>query len=151
MWNDVRVTRRGGTEQAVTDATSITNHTQRTLARTTEHANDNEALNTAEWLLAANKDVLVRVDGLSVTPQQDPTDLFPIILGAKFDTAWTVKIDPPGAGTNLDQDVVVQGIRHDITPSFWQSTFSTRRLASVETASYWILGTSLLDTGTRLA
>ena len=72
LWNDVRVTRRGGTEQSVTDATSITNHTQRTLPRTTEHANDNEALNTAEWLLAASKHVLVRGEGLSVARHKDP-------------------------------------------------------------------------------
>ena len=145
LWNDVRVTRTGGVEQTAADATADTNHGTRTLPILTENENDNEALNTAEWVLAQFKDVVVRVDGLVVKPVGDPADLWPIVLGVDFDKAWTVKIDPPGSGTELDQLVAVQGIQHTITPGEWVSTFKTRRLAPVESATYFVLDTDVLD------
>ena len=54
-------------------------------------------------------------------------------------------------GDTIDQDCSVETIRHDIRPDNWDTTFSVAPLAAEELLSYWILGTSALDTTTRLA
>ncbi len=154
LWNDVRVTREGGTEQTASDATSITAYGRRVLSKTGQpNADDNQALNAAEWLRDIYKDVRVRVDSLMLQPRSDAAGLWPQALGRELRQAVTVKLDPPGTGTTLNQLCVIEGISHSVSAQSktWDTTFRLAPLSSRETASYWILGTSLLDTGTILA
>lgn len=152
LWNDVRVTRAGGTEQIATSTGSIDKFGQRTLTRASLNSDDSEALNVAEWLRDKYDDVQVRVESLQVRPRdRTGPDLWPTVLGTDFDDSLTVKIDPPGAGDTLNQDVAAQGVRHTFTPLAWDTKFLTRTLTTRETDGYWIVGTSTLDVGTRLA
>jgi len=151
LWNDARVTRQGGVTQRSTDSTSISDYGQLTLTRSTLHVDDNEALNTAEWLIDLYADTEPRIDRMVVHPQKENTAVWAEVLLADINRAWTVKFDPPGAGTTYDVDVVVQGVDHTIVPGFWEMVFYLRTLGAAETLTYWLVGSEQLDTGTRLA
>ena len=155
LFNDVRITRTGGTEQSAEDATSITDYVRRTLTRTGQPmADDNEASSTADWLLAVSKDVNVRVRSLDVTPRGDPSGLWPQVLGRELNDAITVVVDPPGSGSTLSQLCVIEGIKHtsDARSGSWRTQWNLSPLTSIQTADYWILGTSDdLGTDTVLA
>ena len=151
LTNQAEVTGATGTAQTASDATSVTDHgphgTEITSASIL-HAN--AALNVAEWIVGRNKDVSTRIVRFSVDPQRDPANQWPEILGRELLELVTVRLDPPGADS-LDQLVAVEHINHEVTASDWITTFGCHPLAEFDTQTYWILDTSLLDTGTRLA
>ena len=122
-----------------------------TLTRSTMHTDDNEALNTAEWLVDLYADVDPRIESMVVHPQKESTAIWAELLLADINRAYTVKFDPPGSGDTYNKTVVVQGVNHTIVPGFWETVFFFRTLNTAETLDYWILGTSQLDTETRLA
>ena len=110
------------------------------------------ATNVAEWIVGKNKDMAVRVTGLTIAPQHDPADLWPEVLDRELRDLITVNVNPPGSGDNLSQIVGVEGIQHDVTPDFWQTSYTCHPLSTFETQDYWILGTSDdLGTNTVLA
>ena len=152
LYNDVRIKRATGTEQAASDATSITDHRNRTLSHAGIMVDDNSALNVAEWEVAMYKDVETRIRQVTVKPQADPTNLWPVVLGVDLHDSITVKTDPKGGGDGLNQQVAVESIRHDVTVDRWKTTYGCHPLSAAEIANYWILGTSNdLDTDTVLA
>ena len=150
--NIAEITAASGAAQSDSDATSITEHGEHAYANTNDSVFDaNSAFNVANWLVDKRKEVASRVTGLSIHPQEDPTSLWPEVLDRELQDLITVKVDPPGAGTNLDQDVAIQSIQHSITPGSWVVSYVCHPVSSLETTSYWVLGTSELDTGTVLA
>ena len=151
LWNTIRVTREGGTEQEASDSASINQHRPRVLSRGGIQADDNTALNVAEWLLDRHKNMATRIERLSVEPQMDPTNLWPVVLGSDLLATFRIKVDPLGSGTNLDQNVVVNRITHKIGGHTWDVDYEVAPLSTLETTSFWVLGTSLLGTDTVLA
>ena len=108
-------------------------------------------MNVAEWVVINNRDVQSRVTGFTLEPQKS-TGWWPEIAGRELQDIVTVKVDPPGGGTTLDQEVAVEGIRHEIIGGHWRTTYSCTPLAAVQgSTGFWILGTSNLDTDTVLA
>jgi hypothetical protein len=114
-------------------------------------ASDNEADNLAEWNVLKYKDVKTRIRGLTLFPQFDEDNAYPQVLGRELRDAVVVKFQPPGGGDALEQEVTVESISHDVTALTWVTTWELYPLADVETNDFWILGTSLLGTDTRLA
>jgi hypothetical protein len=143
----------GSTGGAVTasDSTSIANHGEHSFQSSNPSiVGEPGALNVAERLVQHNRDVVTRVTEFTIEPQQS-TGLWPEILGRELQDVITVKVDPPGTGTTLDQDVAVEAIQHELVGGHWRTTYGCHPLSTAETQDYWILGTSLLGTNTRLA
>jgi len=151
LTNEAEVTGATGAAQTASDATSKTDHGPHGEALTSSSilAAD-EALNVAEWIVGRNKDVATRITGFSVDPERDPANQWPEILGRELLELVTVKLDPPGADS-LNQLVAVEHINHEVTASDWITSFGCHPLSTFDSQTYWILGTSQLDTGTRLA
>ncbi len=151
--NKVSVTALAGAVQNASDSTSITNHGPVSFTSTNNSLiGEPDALNVAEWIVGRNKDVVVRIVGFTVHPHSDPSNLWPEVLSRELLELVTVKVNPPGAGTNLDQLVAVESIQHSVTPGEWVTTYTCFPLSTFDTTAYWILGTADdLDTNTVLA
>ena len=151
--NTVAVTGLTGSAQTASDATSITDHGPARFESTNiSLIGEPDALNVAEWVVGTNKDVLVRVVGFDVQPHSDPANLWPEVLGRELLELVTVKVDPPGAGTTLDQVVGIESIQHSVTPGEWLVTYTCFPLSVFDTTDYWVLDTaSDLDTDHILA
>ncbi len=149
VYNDVRTTREGGTEQTVSDATSQAAFGKRTLARTgLLMTTDNEAQDQADYLLARFKDTAFRLHRMSIRPDRDAADLYPDVLGFELGTRITVNLDD----LSLDEDFHIEGISHGKGPGApWETIWT---LTPASNLAYWALGVagvSELGTTTRLA
>lgn len=151
LFNDIRVAREDGAQVTYVNTSSVTAHGRRVLTRDVmPMGNDSEVLNVAEWLSGLFGDQRLRVTGLVFKPRRDAT-LFDNLLGLELRDAVTVQVDPPDGGDDLDVDCAVEQIVHRFVPGDWTTELSVIPLTTIETQGYWILGTSELGTGTRLA
>ena len=149
--NKATVTANTGGPQTSSDATSITGHGPHSIRLTSRSLlAANEALNVAEFIVGKRKDVLVRITGFTVKPISDPSNLWPEVLTRELQEVVTVKYDDL-VGDVLNQAVAIENINHNITEDNWTVTYRCQVLSTFETQDYWILDTSQLDTGTRLA
>ena len=151
LYNGVEITTPAGTVARASDIPSILNFGERTLSYTGIGETFNDADNTAEWQVDLYKDQQSRISSLTVKPQADPANLWPVVLDVDLRDAVLVKTDPPGTGTALSQLVTVEGISHEISLDMWETVYECHPLADHETDDYWILGTSELGTDTRIA
>lgn len=145
----------GSTGNAVTasDSTSITNHGEHSFQSSNPSIlGETGALNVAENLVIRNRDVVTRVTKFTIEPQQS-TGSWPEILDRELQDVITVKVDPPGTGTTLDQELAVEAIQHQIVGGHWRTTYGCHPLTTFEqSTNIWILGTSTdLGTDTILA
>ncbi len=154
LYNEATVTGQTGSAQTATDATSATDHGPHAFPT----GNDGgilgapEALNVAEWIVGIHKDVAVRIVGFEVHPEKDQANLYVEVLGRELLELVTVKYDPPGAGTTLDQIVAVQSVTHTVIAGSWVTNYTCYPLSTFETVDYWVLDTANdLDVDTILA
>ena len=150
LFNDIRIAREDGAQVTYVNTTSVAAHGRRVLTRDVmPMGNDAEVLNVAEWLSGLFGDQRLRITGLRVKPLKAQT-LLEQCLDLELRDTITVQHTPP-AGDSLDVDCAVEQIVHDFTPGDWTTTLVVVPLTTIETQSYWILGTSELGTSTRLA
>lgn len=118
--NYVRVTRVGGTEQAVQDTTSQAMYLTRTFERSDLLLQtDADALSYARWVLYQSKDPELRFDSLQVKAHGDGANLFPQVLGREIGDRITVIRRPPGGGSPITRDAFIRGITHEWAPATW--------------------------------
>lgn len=151
--NTIRTSVIGGPVHTRIDVTSQARYFPRGLDRTDLHGEDsNEALDAAEWLLARYKEPRLRVTQLVIEPQTEPGLLFPQVLGREIGDRIRVKRTPLGGGPIIDQEVLIEGIRHEWGAGrVWRTTWQLS-LADPE-LSVWLLGDaiySVLGTTTRM-
>jgi len=118
LFNDARITRTGGTEQTLTNSTSITNYGKRTFAKSTLHNTDTQAAHLALYVIARYSDVAGRVDSIEITP--DDSDKWTQVMSRKISDRVTVKNTDAG----VDGDYFIEGIQHDW--DFVNGTYSTK-------------------------
>ena len=145
--NSVTFERLGGSPQTVSDATSIADYFLRSYSRTGLMMKTNAtALARATSVLNYRKEPRLRVDSITldlssnsnrVTPGLDLDIGDPIIVRREM-----------AAGTGFDLRVTVNGIKHDITPDRWITSFTTAYPLSTAfilgSAQFGILGTNTL-------
>lgn len=123
--NPVTVSRTGGVAQTSSDATGITNYLNHQFTLDgLYHNSDALSKDAADFLVSEYKDPKSRVTTLVVKPQRDPTNLWPIVLGAELGDVFTVIRRPQGIGSAISQNCEIQGIKHDIQPDNWTVTFT---------------------------
>lgn len=131
IWNSITATRVGVTATVASeDATSVTAYGRRKL-----RLNDLLLVNSTDLQTIADlyrdtfKDPALRIEQLVFYPQEDPSNLWPVALGAEISDKYNVEITPPGSGTptQIDQDVFVEQITHTVTadPQTWTVTWHT--------------------------
>lgn len=149
FWNMVRISREDGAQVEVDNRSG--SEPRKVLTKDVmPMANDAEALNVAEWLAAVFGTQKLRVEELHFHTLKRSNAFTADILGLELRDSVTVQHTPTG-GDAIDQDVAIEKIKHRITALDWQTTLEVTPLTTTETQDYWILGTSQLDTETRLA
>lgn len=134
VYNDVTVTRSGGNDQRVQDATSRRKYFPQSFSISGSlQANDNDAADCARWILTHHADPPNRIIGLELEPLNDTT-LFAQALGRQIGDR--ISVTRTIASVAFTSDFVIEGIEHNFTPvTGWLTVF---RLSPAETQSYWI-------------
>jgi hypothetical protein len=153
IYNDVHVTRTGGTEQVATDQPSIDAYFGKTFSLTgLPLTTDTEALSYANFTLARSKDFHVRLTSLEIDPTASPDLLWPQALGRDLTDEIRV-IYRPDVGSTMNELVLLEKVTHTFNAR--AATWSTVWLTSpANLDSAWILGDAsagILQSTTRLA
>lgn len=137
IFNDVRVTRSGGSQQSATDATSQTTYGVRCYSLDgLLMAGDTEAASMANYLLKRFKDASLRPQGVLVLPARDEANLYPKILGYDISTRITLRLNQ----ASLDSPFFIEGIHHKYAAKdgAWSTTW---QLSEAGAQAYWLLNT----------
>lgn len=126
IFNDVTVSREGGTPQIVQDTASIETffiHSGKREGLLLE--SDAESLEQANMILQSRKDAIFRIDSINLNLTDD-AETARIQAGLSLDIFDLVDItkSTPGAGS-VTLELFVQGIQHDITTNTWGTKLFT--------------------------
>lgn len=143
MANRVIVTRVGGVTQQADDVASQNDF----LVRTFESSDllltsDAAALNYAQYVLSLSAQPELRFETLEIMPQRDETNLFPQALNRIIGDRITVRRRPPGGGTLIEQEALIRGVEHEMTPGKWVTRWTLQ--SSAAAGSFFIIGHSTL-------
>lgn len=123
--NIIRIARVGGTTQTASDATSQSTYQRKTWGRSDLiMQTDTEAADYAAYVLSMSKTAELRFTSIRIDPKDDPDNLWPQMLGRELGDRITIKFTPPGGGARIVRDAFIRGIRHDMTPSSWFTTWT---------------------------
>ena len=145
--NQVTIARIGGTNQTVSDATSIDEYFLRSYARTGLMMETNAiALARATSILNYRKTPRVRVDSITLDVSSTSNRVIPAL---SLDIGDPIIVNRRMAnGSDLDVRITVNGVSHDITPDRWTTRFSTAYPLStafiLDSVQFGILGTNTL-------
>jgi hypothetical protein len=124
VYNTVSITPTLGSEQVVSDSTSIDTFRERALIKTdVPLTSDALGLQLATILLDKQKEPNARIETVSTDPRVSIHSAG-VSLTADILTKIDVIRTPPG-GTTTTYKMYVTGIRHQITPDSWNTTFIT--------------------------
>ena len=136
IFNDIRITREGGTQQVAADAASKITYGTRTYSKTgLLITSDAEAEGQAGWKLKLYKDPALRARSLKVQGERDPDRLWPKVLGYDISTRITVRRNE----ASIDEDYFIEGVSHqiDLQNLKWQTSW---QLSNATDQMFWILG-----------
>ena len=126
IFNDITVTRLGGTAQTVTDTTSIETYFIHSGQRTDLlMQTDTEALDQAQMLLNARANALLRIDSIGLN-LMDESASNRIVAGLDSELFTLIDVTKTGQqSSTFTLELFIQGIQHDITPTTWNTKFLT--------------------------
>jgi hypothetical protein len=137
--NDVSVQRLNGTNQTVTDQTSIDSYFTHSGAKTGILVQtDAESLDQATMILQARKDATLRIDSMTLNLVDDG-QVNRNIAGIDLEIFNLINVTKamPGS-TSITSELFVQGLQHDIT----RTTFTTKILTSEPIIQAFILNST---------
>jgi hypothetical protein len=137
--NDVSVQRLNGTNQIVSDQTSIDSYFKHSGARTGILVQtDQESLDQASLILASRKDATLRIDSMTLNLVDDG-QIARNIAGLELEIFDLVNVTKsmPGS-TSITRELFVQGVQHDVT----RTTFTTKILTSEPIIQAFILNSA---------
>ncbi|GAB1823583.1 hypothetical protein [Herbidospora sp. RD11066] len=139
LWNEVRAQRVGGTEQVVGDTASQTAFLPRTFPKNNLLVQtDTETRDWAGWILYVSKNPEVRFDSIEIHAHADPDTLFPVVLGGEIGDRIKIIKHPPGGGFQIEGELFIRGISHDIQQATWITTWYLQSAAKY--GSFLVLG-----------
>jgi len=153
IWNDIEITRQGGTQQRATNTLSQQQYYKRTLSKTSTLQNtDAEALSLATAMVARYAQPTLQILAITLDGEAQPATIYPQMLAREIGDRVTVRRRPPGGGPIIEQASLIQGVNttFDVAGGVWLTTW---RLAPSDSTVYWKLGDSalgLLGSTTRL-
>jgi hypothetical protein len=104
---------------------------------------DDEAQAFADWILYISKEPELRFSEIVINPLADPDRLMPQVLARKIGDRIKVIFHPPGGGDPIQREAFIRGIKHDINPSTWVTTWalqSASKVGSFLTFDHPVLG-----------
>lgn len=115
--NDVRGSRRNGTEQSSSDAASIAKYLRFTYSLPTslELRTDQEVKAICEAVLQEYKDPLQRIDGVQINMRQAPALSIPTVLPLELEYLVQITATPAGGGSPITQVGRIESIAEHIT------------------------------------
>lgn len=137
--NNVSVQRLNGTNQVVSDQTSIDSYFIHSGARTGILVEtDEESLDQATMILQSRKDATLRIDSMTLNLVDDG-QVARNIAGVNLEIFDLVNVTKamPGS-TSITRELFVQGVQHDIT----RTTFTTKILTSEPIIQAFILNST---------
>lgn len=137
LYNEVRLTRTGGTQQVITDATSITEYGPRTLKRDGLLAiNDPTVNDMAQYLNFRYKDPHLRVEAIRYVYGGDDT-IWPELLDREISDRVTVQL----SYADYDEDSYIERVEHEIEVGLrWETVFGLSPvIASQDISTRWLL------------
>lgn len=78
----------------------------------------------AYFRLAHYKNPIPYVEGLEITPRNDPANLWPQVLARDLADRITLKSTPQGIGATRTMETIIEGIQVDIAPKHWVVNYS---------------------------
>lgn len=145
--NSIEIKVKDGVTFKAEDPASMLEYRKRSYSIELPFAFANEAEAKAQWMLSQYKDPFFHVSKAVFEPQMDP-NLWAVCLGREIGDRCRFKLYPPGGGAVMDLQVYIEQIEHQYIVGRWTTTMF---FSPAGTATYWIMGTSLLGTDTRLA
>lgn len=143
LYNRIIATRVGGTVQTADDASSQAEFLLRSFERSDLiMTTDGAALNYAQYILSLSAQPELRFEEIVLQPQMDDTNLFPQALNRLIGDRITVRRRPPGGGTMIEQECFIRGIKHEIKPAEWYTTWTLQ--SSAAAGSFFIIGDATL-------
>ena len=139
LFNRVKITIPSGEIVDVADEDSIDDHFERVFERSWPYANPNDAESAAHYILGRSVEHTLRVPTLTVFPVSSPSILWPLVLAREIGERVRFRYQPEGGGTEIDQEMIVEGIGHEIAPRSHAVNF---QLTQADPNDYWILGTT---------
>ena len=143
IYNDVRITREGGAQQAAVDTASADVFGKRSLSKTgLLMTTDGEALDQANYLESRYDNPVQRIKAIALRPDKEPATVYPKALGYDISTRIKVKLSQ----ALIDADYHIEGISHDWEPGApWETRWE---LSGADNQAYWALGiTNLSEMG----
>ena len=150
IYNDIRITRSGGTQQNAVDATSQDDYGKRSFTRTGLLMTlDLEAQSMANYLRSQYKAPVLRASRLILSPENDPANLWPKALNYDIGTRITVRLNQ----ASIDEDYHIEQVQHDYMAR--TGVFRTSwQLSNANNQKYWainIVGFSEINETTRVS
>lgn len=131
VYNDVRITRSGGSVQTATDSTSQTQYLTRVFDRSgLLMQTDSDALTYAQAVLYVSKDAENRFDELELLLLDESNGSYAQQLSRELGDRITVIKTPPdtsgtGSPSPIERDAFIRGITHRITNGVeWRTTWT---------------------------
>jgi hypothetical protein len=147
--NQANITRTGGTLQNAYNSASIDKYFPHSFSTTDLVVEtDAEALNIARTYVATRAETTIRID--SLTLDLNTLDYAAGIAAAlTMDFFSTAQIKNVGQdGTVIQKTLQIMGVNHEITPSSWNTTFTTSEPIvdgfQIGSTLYGIIGTSVM-------
>jgi hypothetical protein len=131
--NFVSVGRENGGTRTTFDQTSIdANNGVVTFERSgLIMESDDEAQAFADWILHISKDPELRFNEIMIKPLHDPERLMPQVLAREIGDRIKIVRHPPGGGDPIIREVFIRGIKHEVSPSDWVTTWSLQSASKV--------------------
>lgn len=147
LYNDIRITREGGSEQIAQDSASTGQYLTRTLSKSgLLFTSDAESRTFAQFLRRIYKDPQTRIESVELEGETNPDLLWPLLLTCELGQRYTVIYYIPDSTDVITEDVHIEAITETIQDGVWRFTWSL----SPAISGFWVLGRSRLGRDTRL-
>lgn len=125
LYNRVIGQRDGGSLIQADDVTSQGAYRIKTWSKTDlVLEDDGQVTDYTAWILNLSKDPENRFTEIIIFPLVDPDILFPVVLGRQIGDRITCVRRPPGGGDPIIRDVFIRSIKHEITLTNWNVTWT---------------------------
>lgn len=140
VYNRIEIQRENGALCVAEDATSITTYGRRVLSKSTKVNSDTEAMDRAHWEKIRRKDVLYRIDSITVEPGSDGPRWLQV-LARELGDRITVKLRPTGGGAEIADDYHIDHIALTCPERGGMKQLTcTYLLAPAAREKFWALG-----------
>lgn len=147
VYNDISISRTGGTAQTAVSATSQQQYLTHSWGRTDlVHQTDAESLLFADYVLALSKDPHLAVQSITLNAQ-DPDPLVAYYSAYnELGLTINVKVTPPGGGSRIERRAVIRGIEHTFDPTSWTTRWTLEDAARYAAFVFDSTTNGVLDT-----